>query len=103
MAIATIDQLKAQLAFTDDIGTADDALLSQKLEAAQGHVDRLLGFAIEATFGGTDQDPVPPSLVEAVLQLAGHWYEHREGVAESLREIPYGVSSIIAEYREFTW
>lgn len=103
MAIATLEDLKDQLAFTDDIGDADDRLLQQKLDAAQNHVERLLGFRIEAEFGGVDQDPVPPVLVEAVLQLAAHWYDNREAGAEAVRELPFGVREIVTEYREFTF
>lgn len=103
MAIADLADLKDQLAFTEDIGDADDALLQKKLDAAHNHVERLLGFKIEETFGGTGQDPVPPVLIEAVLQLAAHWYDNREAGAEAVRELPFGVREIITEYREFTF
>lgn len=104
MTIATIDQLKDQLSFTDDLGSGDDTLLTRLLDAAQDHVERHLGILIEETYGGVGQDPVPPSLVQAVLLLAAHWYEHREGASEgAVREIPFGVREIITEYREFTF
>ncbi|NDV52166.1 head-tail connector protein [Salipiger sp. PrR003] len=103
MAILTLVQLKEQLSFTDDIGDVDNALLQRKLEAAQNHVERLLGFKIEENFGGEDQEPVPPVLVEAVSQLAAWWYEQREAAAEAAREVPFGVKEIVTEYREFTF
>lgn len=103
MAIATLADLKDQLAFTSDIGSEDDTLLQQKLDAAHNHVERLLGFCIEAEFGGVDQDPIPPVLVEAILQLAAHWYDNREAGSEAIRELPFGVREIITEYREFTF
>lgn len=103
VAILTLDQLKEHLAFTDDIGTADDALLTRLIAAAQNHIERLLGFVIEDTYGGVDQDPIPPSLVEAVSQLAAWWYEIREAAGEGHREVPYGVREIVTEYREFTF
>ncbi|TMV36741.1 phage gp6-like head-tail connector protein, partial [Thioclava sp. BHET1] len=56
MAILTLDELKQYLSFTDDIGDADDALLSRLLAAAQNHIERLLGFIIADNFGGEDQD-----------------------------------------------
>lgn len=99
MAIVEVHELKDQLAFTNDVGSADDALLHKKLEAAQDHIERLLGFVIQEEYPGA----VPASLKEAVLQLAAHWFEHREGVTERLKEVPYGVSAIVAEYREYTW
>ena len=105
MTIATLEELKDQLSFTEDIGAADDALLTKKLDAAQNHVERLLGFKIEETFGGEDQDPVPPALVECVLQLAAWWYEQRETALTGtiVAEIPHGVQEIVTEYREFTF
>ena len=105
MAIVTLDQVKEQLAFTDDIGGVDDALLQRKTDAAQNHVERLLGFAIEECFGGEEQDPIPPALVEAVEQLAAWWYEQREAavVGATAAEVPFGVREIIAEYREWSF
>jgi hypothetical protein len=103
MTIATLEELKDQLSFTDDIGSADDALLEKKLDAAQNHVERLLGFKIEETFGGADQDPIPPALIECVLQLAAWWYENREAAAERAQILPFGVQEIVAEFREFTF
>ena len=103
MAILTLDQLKEQLSFTDDMGDVDDALLQRKLAAAQNHVERLLGFKIEETFGGADQDEIPPALIEAVSQLAAWWYEQREAAGEGAREVPFGVREIVFEYREYTF
>lgn len=102
MAIVTVAELKEQLNLS---GSDDDALLSQKIDAAQAHVDRNLGFAIEDQFGGEDQDPVPEPLREAVLQLAAWWYEQREAglVGHRVETAPYSVSEIVQEYREFTF
>lgn len=82
MAIATIDDLRAELSFTPDMGTLDDAMLIRKGAAAQGFIERQLGFKIEARFGGADQEPVPQELVEAVCKLAAHWYEAREAAGD---------------------
>lgn len=103
MAILTLAQVKEQLAFTEDLGAADDDLLDRKIAAAQNHVERLLGFKIEETYGGEEQDPVPPALVEAVSQLAAWWYENREAAGESMGLMPFGVTEIVTEYREFTF
>ncbi|AXQ94015.1 head-tail connector protein [Cereibacter azotoformans] len=103
MTAATLDALKAQLSFTDDMGGVDDALLELKLEAARNHVERLLGFRIAETFGGDGQDPVPPSIEEAILQLAAWWYETREAASPGAREVPFGVREIVAEYREWSF
>lgn len=101
--IVTVDQIKAQLSWADDLGTGDDALMEAKGKAAQNHIERLLGFRIEETFGGEGQDEIPASLIEAVLQLAAHWFENREASGESSGPILFGVEEIVREYRGFTF
>lgn len=105
MAILTLPQIKEHLSFTDDIGDADDALLTRQIEAAQSHIERLIGFRIEESFGGEDQDPIPPDLVEAVSMLAAWWYDQRETAVTGtiVASVPFGVAEIINEYREFTF
>lgn len=105
MAIVTVLELKEQLNLTDDVGTGDDVLLARKIDAAQGHIERLLGFKIEDTYGGQDQEDIPAPLVEAVLQLAAHWYENREAtlVGVTGQELPFGIWPIINEYRVWTF
>lgn len=109
MAIATVPQLREQLNFTADLGSADDALLARLLEAAQNHLERTLGFAIGAAVAEVPprsgfEAGVPPALVEAVLQLAAWWYEQREAAAEvQLHEVPFGVSEIVAGFRDWSF
>lgn len=103
MAIVTFQDLCAQAGVTTD-GPDDDLLaLQAKGEAAQGHIEQLLGYKIEAEFGGEDQEPIPEPLKEAVLQLACWWFEHREAVSDRDKRLPYGVDEIVAEYREWTF
>ncbi len=105
VSIVTVDQLKQQLNLTDDLGTGEDALLVRKIAAAQGHLERLLGFKIEETYGGSGQEPIPPSLIEAVCQLAAHWYENREGtvVGMTAQTLPFGLADIVREFREWSF
>ncbi len=42
--------------------------------------------------------PLPADLAEAVLQLAAHWFEHREAAGDSLSETPLGLASLLAPY-----
>lgn len=103
--IATTYHLAQQLSLTDEMATADAALLQLNLAAAQDHVERLLGYRIEDTFGGVDQGPVPPPLTFAVLMLAAWWYEQREAALTggAAAEVPFGVAEIVNVYREFTF
>jgi hypothetical protein len=103
MAIVTFEDMKYQLALTDDAPGEDQVLLQAKIEAAQNHVERLLGFKIEEEFGGAGQDPVPPALCEAVMQLAAWWFENREAGGDASRPMPFGAAEIVAEYREYTF
>ncbi|WDR07301.1 head-tail connector protein [Devosia rhodophyticola] len=97
--------MKEQLNISDDLGDADDNIIGRKIAAAQNYIERLLGFKIEDTFGGTDQDVVPPALIEAVSQLAADWYENREAtlVGVASQPLPFGVAQIVAEYREYSF
>ena|SRR6056297_760630 len=103
MAIVSVFELEAQLGLEGVPG--HHALLMQKVEAAQAHVERLLGFRIEDRFGGADQDPVPEPLKEAVLQLAAWWFEQREAglTGTIVTTPPHSLPEIVAEYREWSF
>lgn len=101
MPIVTQTDLMAQLGLTYDAPSEDQAQLPGKIAAAQDHVERLLGFRIEAKFGGAGQDPVPPALKECVLQLAAWWFENREAATDMAKALPFGVLDIVNEYREW--
>lgn len=101
--IVTFEELMAQAGLTLDAPAEDQTLLQQKGDAAQNHVERLLGFKIEEMFGGVDQDPIPDALKEAVLQLACWWFENREGIESRDEALPFGVSDIVNEYRDWSF
>lgn len=98
MAIVTTADVKAQLNQTQSV---DDVLIGKKIDAAQNHIERLLGFAIEAEY----PPPVPDALKEAVCQLAAYWYENREPVliGVSAQMLPLGLDAIVNEYRNWSW
>ena len=102
--IVTVPQIKEQLNI-DAEDNSDDALLSRKIAAAQNHVERLLGFKVAERYGGAEQEAVPPALMEAVSQLAAHWYENREAsvIGMSAGALPFGVQDIIREYRDYSF
>lgn len=103
--IVDLELVKQQIGFTADMGSIDDALIKHYIEAAQDHIERLLGFKIEAVYGGDEREPVPPSLKQAVMLTAAHWYENREAtlVGVSAQELPFGVWPIVNEYREWSF
>lgn len=100
--IVTVDQMREQMNLP---AGQDEALIGRKISAAQNHIERMLGFKIADTFGGVDQEGIPPALVEAVSQLAAHFYENREAtlVGVNAQVLPLGVSEIVAEYRTYTY
>lgn len=102
MPIVTLQDAKEQLGLTPD--QDDDRWLIQlKIDAAQNHIERLLGFRIEERFDDEALRPVPPALKEAVLQLVAWWFENREAATDMGRELPFGLRDIITEYRGWTF
>ena len=106
MAIVDLDEVKEQLNQTLDL---DDDLIARKIDAAQNHIERLLGFKIEEEYPPTAGDApvstVPAALKECVCQLAAHWFENREAVlvGVSAQPLPHGLDDIIREYRNYSW
>lgn len=81
----------------------DDDLLTRLLAAAQKHVERELGYALD---DATElPDGVPEDLEEAALQIAAHWYENREAalVGVSAMTLPIGAADVIANYRTYSF
>lgn len=100
--IVELEEVKEHLNQALDI---DDDLIERKAQAAQNHIENLIGFKIEDRYGGDGQDAVPDSLKECVCLLAAHWYENREAsiVGVSAQTMPLGVPEIVAEYRDYSW
>jgi hypothetical protein len=100
--ILDLADARAQLNVTS---LADDDLILRKAAAAQNHIENLLGFKIEDEYGGAEQDPIPPALVEAVALLTGHLYENREAtlVGVTAQQLPFGLWDVVNEYRLWSW
>jgi len=96
--IASLDEAKAQLNITE---STDDALIEQKIKAAEAHIGRLLGFDPATQYPGG----VPADLKEAILMLTAHLYENREAVlvGVSAQMLPTGVQEIVREYRMWSF
>lgn len=103
MTIVTEAELQAQVGLTSDAPAEDRLSLQMKGQAAQNHVERLLGYRIEEEFGGEEQPPVPEALKEAVLQLAAWWFANRETAGDGARSMPFGVEEIVNEYRDWSF
>jgi hypothetical protein len=100
MAIVTLDEQKAHLGVTLD---TDDNLIGQQIDAAQAHLESLLGYAIAEEWPAPLI--VPADLIGAVKMLAAHYYENREAsvVGISAQEIPMGVWSVVTERRAYNF
>lgn len=91
--IVSLDALKSHVRV--DYGD-DDADLGAKLEAARRHIEAYVGPLDDFENG------VPAEIVEAVKQLAAHFYATREAAQEeSLSVIPFGVFDLIGPYRKW--
>lgn len=103
--ILTLEELKAALNLSSDLGADDDALLNRLIDSSQNLIERQLGFKITERYGAVGQDEVPAALVQAVALLAGHYFENREGalVGVSAQALPFGVDAIVTEFREWSF
>lgn len=100
MSVASVDELKEELSFTADLGAVDDALLTRHLAAAEGLLERELGFAFATQY--PDPAPVPAALKQAVLWLAVDFYEGR-GQPQGKEGLPPHVAQIVQGYREWSF
>lgn len=105
--ILQLSELASHLSLTPDQAADGETLMLMqgKLDAAQQHLERLLGFRILDRFGGEGQEEVPPSLKEAVCQLAAWWFEQREAglIGSNASLAPVSMAEIVREFREFTF
>ncbi|MCW1919970.1 head-tail connector protein [Rhodobacter sp. KR11] len=95
MSVTLVADLRAHLNLDH---TADDALLAQKLDAAEDFVAATVGNPLY--FYG---EPLPPILTQAILMLAAYWYETREAAAPgSPYVVPFGFNDLLQPYRAWT-
>ncbi|WP_028748019.1 head-tail connector protein [Rhizobium mesoamericanum] len=105
MAIVTLAEAKAHLRidFSDD-----DTLIQSKLDAAQAHLESLLGFKLDDVKYPDNDDydfpaTVSADLHQAILLLLGHWFENREATGSNLFEVPVGVWDVVRERRSYSF
>lgn len=93
----TLEKMKAHLnvTFSDD-----DALITDKIAAAQSYIEAQLGYVI------ADEYPDgAPALDEAVKQIVAHYYEHRESVmvGVSAGVVPMSARDTIDTFRKWNF
>ncbi|WP_294610886.1 head-tail connector protein [uncultured Bacteroides sp.] len=98
--MATVDiALLKQHVRADDFSD-DDQYLQHLLEAAQQYVSNATNRTSDelAEIGG---GKLPATLQQAVLMIAGHWYNQREAVSGvQMSEVPYTLQALIKPYRK---
>lgn len=86
----TLAEAREHLAFTDDLGTADDAMIARLIDAAVQYLSAI-GVDMAA-------DPLPAPLHQVALMIVARLYENR-GEAEASTLDPV-INRLIAPYRE---
>lgn len=97
MAIVDLASMKAELGILDSV---DDALITSKIEEAQGFIESMLGYKIADEF-----PTAPPDLAMAVSLMAAHLYENREATAAgiTIQLAPLGVDDVIRNRRRYSF
>ena len=98
MATVDLELLKKHVR-ADDFADDDD-YLAHLLDAAEQYVctatNREAAELLE--MGGGN---LPPTLQQAALLIAGHWYNQREAVSGvQMAEVPYTLQALIKPYRK---
>lgn len=88
--MVTLAEARAHLAMTDDLGTEDDPMIVQMIEAATQH---LASIGIDMA-----QEPLPAPLHQAALMIVSLLYDRRD-TADELKFGPV-IFRLIAPYRE---
>lgn len=91
MSVTPVASLKAHLNLEHDL---DDALLSSYLDAAEAYASDFVGQFL---------DVEKPAVTQAVLMLAGFWYENREAAQSggNAYVVPFGVHDLLQAYRKW--
>lgn len=98
MATTKLELLKKHVRADDFSG--DDVYLAQLLNAAEEYVVMATNRTTEEllVMGG---EALPASLQQAVLLIAGHWYNQREAVSGvQMAEVPYTLQALVKPYRK---
>lgn len=99
--MATVDIALLKKHVRADDFSDDDSYLAQLLAAAEQYVTTATNRSTEELLGMGDGTHLPPTLQQAVLLIAGHWYNQREAVGSAqMAEVPYTLQALIKPYRK---
>lgn len=99
MATTKLELLKKHVRADDFSG--DDDYLAQLLNAAEEYVVMATNRTTEELLEMGDGETLPASLQQAVLLIAGHWYNQREAVSGvQMAEVPYTLQALVKPYRK---
>lgn len=99
--MATVDiALLKQHVRSDDFSD-DDQYLAHLLDAAEEYVTKATNRSSDELLAMGGGEDLPATLQQAVLLIAGHWYNQREAVSGvQMAEVPYTLQAIIKPYRK---
>ena len=100
--MATVDLALLKKHVRADDFSDDDEYLAQLLNAAEQHVCKATNRPKDELLAmGEDSKSLPYELQQAVLLIAGHWYNQREAVSGvQMAEVPYTLQALIKPYRK---
>ena len=94
--MATVDIALLKSHFSDD-----DQYLAHLLEAAEQYVTEATNRSSDELLAMGGGEHLPATLQQAVLLIAGHWYNQREAVSGvQMAEVPYTLQALIKPYRK---
>lgn len=102
--MATVDLALLKKHVNADDFTADDTYLQHLLDAAEAHVIGMTNrTAAELMVPGSSEGTtvLPAQLQQAVIMLAGHWYNQREAVSGvQMAEVPHSLQALVKPFRQ---
>lgn len=99
MALVELELLKQHVR-ADDF-SEDDEYLEHLLRAAEEYVTGATNRSEAELLAMGDGEHLPATLRQAVLLVAGHWYNQREAVSGvEMREVPFGLQALLKPYRK---
>ena len=99
MATVKLELLKQHVR-ADDFSD-DDQYLAHLLDAAEQYVSTATNRSSKELLELGDGENLPATLQQAVLLIAGHWYNQREAVSGvQMAEVPYTLQALVKPYRK---